>query len=283
MESMKRENKFEEVISRAKIALKIASDSELANLLGMSGTAFSNRKKSQSVPYDKLVELLSSRNVDFRWVFTGSVDTSVLRDASYAATEVALQYSPVGRRLMQEMQEAAFAEHLTSDQLLERFKNRLPQTFTVDNDVAQQKAEYFAASDYQLVPRTTARPSAGYGMVVESEQIVDYLAFKREWLSRVLGITHPDILLSEVRGDSMADTLYDGDLVLVDMRQNRLDASAVYVLKVGDALLVKRVQHNLNGTVTVKSDNPKYETVILKGDKLNELQIVGRVVWPRLR
>jgi phage repressor protein C with HTH and peptisase S24 domain len=280
---MKSVNKFEEVISRAKIALKVTNDGDLAGLLGMSPTAFSNRKQSQSIPYEKLTEVLESRNVDFRWVFTGSVDTAVLRDASFAATEVALRYSPVGQGLLQEMQEVAFSERLTSDQLLERFQDRLPQTFPVESHVAHEQAEYFALNDYQLVPRSTARPSAGNGMVIDSEQIVDYLAFRREWLQRVLGITHPDIVLVEVRGDSMASTLYDGDLVLVDMRQNRLDASAVFVLKVGETLLVKRVQHNLDETVTIKSDNKNYETVTLSGEKLNQLQIIGRVVWPRFR
>jgi len=280
---MKSENKFEEVMSRAKIALKVTSDAELASILEISPTAYSNRKKSGSVPYDKLTEVLSSRNVDFRWVFTGSVDTSVLRDASYAATEVALKYSSIGRGLLHEMQEAAFAERLTADQLMERFKERLPDTFSVDADVSPERAEQLALANYQLVPRSAVRPSAGHGVIIESDQIVDYFAFKKEWLSRVLGIKHGDIALTEVRGDSMAPTYFDGDLTLVDLRQNRLDASAVYVIRVGANLLFKRVQHNLDGSVTIKSDNKEYGSETLSGDRLNELQIMGRVVWPRQR
>lgn len=276
-------NKFEEVISRAKSALKVQADAEIASILGMSPTAFSNRKSKGTLPYDRLTEVLSSRNVDLKWIFTGSVDTGQLRDATFAATEVALRYSVVGQQLLQEMQEAAFAEQLTSEQLHERFKARLPRSFPVDNLVAQERAGSFAMSEYQLVPRSSARPSAGHGMVVESEQIVDYMAFKREWLQRVLGISHQDIVLVEVRGDSMAGTLDDGDLVLVDMRQNRLDTSAVFVIRVGDALLVKRVQRKLNGSVVIKSDNQAYEPETLEGDQLTNLKIMGRVVWPRLR
>lgn len=276
-------NKFEEVISRAKVALKVRGDAELAGILGMSPTAFSNRKVKGTLPYEKLTDVLSTRNVDLRWVFTGSVDTGFLRDATFAATEVALRYSFVGQQLLQEMQEAAFAEHLTSEQLLERFRDRLPHSFSVDNLVAQERAASFAMSEYQLVPRSSARPSAGHGMLIESEQIVDYMAFKREWLQRVLGISHQDIVLVEVRGDSMAGTLDDGDLVLIDMRQNRLDVSAVFVIQVDDALLVKRVQRKLNGTVVIKSDNHAYEAETLEGDQLASLKIMGRVVWPRLR
>lgn len=138
-------------------------------------------------------------------------------------------------------------------------------------------------SEYQLVPRSSARPSAGHGTLVESEQIVDYMAFKRDWLQRTLGVSHADIVLVEVRGDSMAGTLDDGDLALVDMRQNRLDASAVFVIQVDDALLVKRVQPKLDGSVVIKSDNPAYEPEILAGQQLESLKVVGRVVWPRLR
>jgi phage repressor protein C with HTH and peptisase S24 domain len=136
---------------------------------------------------------------------------------------------------------------------------------------------------YQLVPKSSARPSAGHGSLIESEQIVDYMAFKREWLQRVLGISHSDIVLVEVRGDSMAGTLDDGDLALVDMRQNRLDVSAVFVIQVDDALLVKRVQRKLDGTVIIKSDNSAYEPEVLVGPQLASLKVVGRVVWPRLR
>lgn len=138
-------------------------------------------------------------------------------------------------------------------------------------------------NEYQLVPRSSARPSAGHGTIIESEQIVDYMSFKKDWLKRVLGISHSDIALVEVRGDSMAGTLEDGELALVDMRQNRLDTSAVFVIQVEDALLVKRVQPMLDGTVMVKSDNAAYEPETLAGKQLENLRVLGRVVWPRLR
>jgi phage repressor protein C with HTH and peptisase S24 domain len=281
---MKSENKFEEVISRAKAALKVTSDNDLAGLLGMSATAFSNRKVKKSIPYEKLTEVLTTRNVDLRWVFTGSVETAALRDATLTATEVALNYSPISRGLLQEMQEAAFAEKLTPEQLQQRFRDRLPQAIAVDAEAAEHQADFYRANEYQLVPRSSARASAGgRDMTVESDQIVDYLAFKRDWLKRVLGISHSDLALCEVRGDSMVPTLFDRDLVLVDLRENVLDASAVFMIKVGDALLVKRVQHNFDGSVTIKSDNARYDTETLSGEQLRNVQVVGRVVWPRLR
>lgn len=273
---MKPENKFEEVVSRAKLALKLTSDGELATALDMSPTAFSNRRKSGSLPFDRLVEVLGSRNVDIRWVFTGNMDTSVLRDASSAAIEVALKYSAVGSGLLQEMQEASFAERLSAEQLLERFASRLPSS---DRFVDARTGP--VPEQYQSVPSGSVTLRSGVS--VSSNQLVDHLAFKREWLARSLGVSHDDIALVEVRDDSMKGTLNESDVVLVDMRQNKFDASDLYVLAVGSMLLVKRIQHNLDGSVMIKSDNPRYEAATLQVDQLESLNIVGRVVWPRSR
>jgi len=68
---MKSELYFIEVIDRAKKALKINTDKELAKALGMSSSAFNNRKKAHSLPYDELIELFYSRNMDFNLLLRG--------------------------------------------------------------------------------------------------------------------------------------------------------------------------------------------------------------------
>lgn len=59
-----------------------------------------------------------------------------VRHATNAATEVALQYGPISKTLLLEMQEAAFNENLDANQLMERFKDRLPQPADEQNQVA---------------------------------------------------------------------------------------------------------------------------------------------------
>lgn len=152
-----------------------------------------------------------------------------------------------------------------------------------DRAIAQLIALRGSATEYQMVPCGSARPSARHGTLIQSDQIVDYMAFRRDWLQRVLGVTHSDIMLMEVRGRCMSGTLDNGDLALVDLRQNKLDVSDVFVFEVDGSLLVKRVQRKLDGTVVITSDNKAYDPEVLMGDKLNELKVVGRVIWPRLR
>lgn len=264
---------FEEVISRVKVALSLTDDKDLAELMEMSTTAFSNRRKKGSLPYEQLTKLLTSRNVDLKWIFTGSLDSAHLRNATMAAMEVAMRYSPVEAELVQEMQRLAFDERLTADQLAARFGGRLP---------AFLPAAGQSLGDYQVMPRGRVT-LAGERGEIESDQLVDHLAVRREWMRRVLGINHVDVALVELRDNSMAATLQDGDLVLTDLRQNRLDGGAVFVIRSGQALVVKRLQRNLSGQVLIKSDNPAYETETLDAEQLARLEIVGRVVWPRLR
>ena len=42
--------------------------------------------------------------------------------------------------------------------------------------------------DFVYVPRYDVQASAGYGTLIESEQIVDHLAFKRDWLESDLSV-----------------------------------------------------------------------------------------------
>ena len=53
----------------------------------------------------------------------------------------------------------------------------------------------------------------------------------------------------------------------------------IYVIRLDQHLVVKRLQNDMQGGVFIKSDNPAYETIHIKDQALNELIIVGRVVW----
>ena len=77
----------------------------------------------------------------------------------------------------------------------------------------------------------------------------------------------------------MAPTLNAGDDILVDLGDSgeRL-RDGIYVLRVDDALVVKRIALNPMGRrVTVQSDNPAYSDWPDLG--IGELNCIGRVIW----
>lgn len=132
---------------------------------------------------------------------------------------------------------------------------------------------------FTLVPRYDIKGGMGGGQIVHSEQVVDHLAFRTEWVRSELRANPSNLALISAVGDSMEPTLSSGDLLLLDKSEYKVRDDAIYVISVNGALLVKRVQLLLDGTVVIRSDNPAYQPQIVKQPDIEQLKIVGRVVW----
>jgi phage repressor protein C with HTH and peptisase S24 domain len=132
---------------------------------------------------------------------------------------------------------------------------------------------------FVMFPRYEIEAGAGPGRCIQSEQIVDFVSFREDWVRSFLRVPRQNLALLSVKGDSMNPTLSDGDMILVDLRAGRIEDSAIYVLEFDDALLVKRIQRKLDGSIVIKSDNPLYETEVLTRDRAQSLRIIGRVIW----
>ena len=134
------------------------------------------------------------------------------------------------------------------------------------------------ARGYVQVPRYEIAASAGGGALVHSEQIVDVMSFKSDYLKVSLGLSPKNLAVISVVGDSMEPYLSEGDLAMVDLGVTSIQNNSVYVLQFGDSLLVKRVQVKLDGEVIVKSDNPLYDPESFRGEAAERLRVVGRMV-----
>jgi len=123
-------------------------------------------------------------------------------------------------------------------------------------------------------------PHDGAGATVRrplrSDTIVDYLAFKKEWVQSRLHADPRNLLLIEAVGDSMAPTLDDSDLLLVDLGEPRFRQDGIYVMRRDNELTVKRLQRRPDGTLNIISDNSAYESSVVASDSVH---IIGRVIW----
>jgi len=129
---------------------------------------------------------------------------------------------------------------------------------------------------FAYVARYDVKGPGPRGEVLRSEQIVDYLAFKKEWLQARLHADPRNLLLIEAVGDSMAPTLDDSDLLLVDLGEPRFRHDGIYVLRRDNELTVKRLQRRPDGTLNIISDNSAYESSVVASDSVH---IIGRVIW----
>lgn len=133
-----------------------------------------------------------------------------------------------------------------------------------------------ARADFIFMPRNHARfPNAREG-VIRSDQVVDWLAFRAEWVKRRLVAEARDLILIEVIGDSMAPTLKDSDLILANLSEPRFRQDGIYLTRTDSGLTVKRVQRRPDGKLLVRSDNPAYEPMVIAAERV---KILGRVIW----
>lgn len=63
-------NNFEKIIFNLKEALKIVSDKELSIRLNMKTNTFSERKRTNSIPHNEILELCISENLNLNDIYT---------------------------------------------------------------------------------------------------------------------------------------------------------------------------------------------------------------------
>jgi phage repressor protein C with HTH and peptisase S24 domain len=173
-----------------------------------------------------------------------------------------------------------FIKRGTPRRLAEEDRRRLARYFEIDEALlggpsAPPPGE---ASDLVAIPRLDVAAAAGAGALDPAERALGRIGFEPQWLRR-LGVDPASASLIRVDGDSMAPTLSDGDEILVD----RGDAArrlrdGLYVLRLGDALVVKRVAVGPAGRrLSILSDNEAYPS--WPDCDPADVEMVGRVVW----
>lgn len=135
------------------------------------------------------------------------------------------------------------------------------------------------SGDFVQIPVRNVELSAGSGAYPTDEEIIGQLAFRADWL-RDNKITQGEASICRVFGDSMAPTIMSDDMVLIDHRRTSPIGKQVYAIRIGDELLIKRIEVNLDDlSLFVHSDNPAHRTLYIPADKRDENPIIGKVVW----
>jgi phage repressor protein C with HTH and peptisase S24 domain len=105
------------------------------------------------------------------------------------------------------------------------------------------------------------------------------LAFKRDWLAS-LGVKPENALVIYASGDSMAPTIQDGAVVLLDRSQTEVRNGKTYAFLAEDEVRIKRVFRSLAGVWTLASDNPnKAQHPDEEIEDPSTLSVIGRCVW----
>jgi len=132
--------------------------------------------------------------------------------------------------------------------------------------------------DYALIPQFHVNGSCGDGYMNDHLEIRGGLAFKRDWLAR-MNIDPAQASVIYARGDSMAPTLNDGEVMLIDGRLVDPQSGKVYVIAVDGDLRVKRLFKRPAGWTLVSDNQDKARYPDEPLASLGDIRVLGRVVW----
>lgn len=133
-------------------------------------------------------------------------------------------------------------------------------------------------SDFALIPGYNVQVSAGNGSIPGNEEPTRRLAFRHRWL-KYRGLNEKDLVMVFTKGDSMEPTIADNNTLMVDTSDTDPQDGGIYVIRNDGHLLVKRTQIAPGQGVWLISDNKEYDKLLVKFDKTEDLEVIGKVVW----
>ena len=158
-----------------------------------------------------------------------------------------------------------------------------------DHSMLLRLSRYYGVSVDYLLGLPASMPGDGFAGPVLVPVVgavragYNAFAFEEHLGSEPAGIRSPEgYFYLVVRGDSREPYIHDGDLALVRRQQTLEDGDVgVMVYRDGEGTL-KRFRRQ-SGGVALEPFNPAYETLVLAGEQLEQLYIIGRVVETKTR
>lgn len=169
-----------------------------------------------------------------------------------------------------------FIKRGSPKKLPEAERGILSRYFGVDENMLGGPPANMAKTGIRLIPKLAVGASAGPGAIPDHETLAGKIGFDEKWL-RKQGLDPSKLSLIRVDGDSMSPTLHHGDDIMVDNRVAGAVRDGIHVIRLDDALMVKRLASGPGGRLSVLSDNPAYPGwPDVDGAAVT---VIGRVVW----
>ncbi len=136
-------------------------------------------------------------------------------------------------------------------------------------------------SDPNFVSIAYVDMAYGMGATFADDSIqVDVLDFPKQWVDQLTPTAAAHLAWGRGSGDSMAPTINDNDMVLIDRSERRVDRQdLIWAFTIGDMAMIKRLR--LRGDkVTILSDNSSVPDDTAHPDEINIVGRITRVVKP---
>lgn len=132
--------------------------------------------------------------------------------------------------------------------------------------------------DYIHIPVYDARASSGFGTFFSDDNIIQHMAIARTLLK---GATVQEGRLAILfnAGRSNEPDLNDGDALIVDRSVERIVDDAYYVFDRDGSLLVKMIERDVRGGITLRSGSAAFTATPLSKEEAEHIRVLARVIW----
>ncbi|MCO6514808.1 MAG: helix-turn-helix transcriptional regulator [Snodgrassella sp.] len=218
--------------------------STIALTIGMSSVGLSKIFSKGTLPKaETLIKINEITGCDLRWLMTGT--GKPYPDSNQAKQTIAVE-----------------SKNLTN---LPAIYNVLGRPVDID--------------EFVFIPYYEVKAAAGSGYYNSDENNTSVLAFRKYWIKNNLRADPKHLSVITVKGDSMEGVLNDGDNILVNHANNK-PGSGLYVIRIGEDLIVKRVQSLPGGRLLITSANEAYAPFEVDiSSPASDVSIIGRVEW----
>ncbi len=142
-----------------------------------------------------------------------------------------------------------------------------------------EKSSSYDNDDCITLERIHINPSCGSGTMVFDEADVTPITLGKKLIQNIFKVENlKNLKVFRASGDSMEDTIYSGDDVLVDIGDCNFNNGGVFIIEKFNDWFIKRLRLRLDGNLEIISDNKKYETEIIKYESDIKISIKGKVI-----
>lgn len=134
------------------------------------------------------------------------------------------------------------------------------------------------SENYYFIPLLSNLVSAGPGCTADKKIIDKFIPISLNYINEILNTKPEGLYFMTVNGDSMAPTLLNEDIILIDSTITTLSDNKIYVIQLEDELLVKRAFRKDETTYAFNSDNTREYQPILVSTSIN-FKLIGQVIW----
>lgn len=145
----------------------------------------------------------------------------------------------------------------------------------------EKSAQAVQVDGFVYVPLFDIRVSAGNGAFNDVESVIAMRPFDASFIRHDLGITHNNIAMSLVVGNSMEPWLHSKDTVLHDLNDRDVMTEGVHIVRLDGALLCKKLQRLPGKILRVSSYNEAYQSFDIEAteDIDRDFAVISRVRW----